>query len=232
MAMNNSVKSCKDQIAYRLIPSKYPPITLFDDVASEDEFAALYAIQELTNPRIQNEVGNLSLVALNDIPFGISGCSYALAPFVHLGRDGGRFNDSQFGAFYCAQEVDTAIEEVSYHQVRYMNNIESCPFDVITCRGLECLFSANLHDLTSVSLDNPIYDPNSYGASQQLARELKLAGREGLQYYSVRSEKDKQICFALFSPKLIQRVVQTAHFESFYSDGKIIKFEKVSPCED
>lgn len=55
MAMNNSVKSLKDQIEYRLIPSKYPPITLFDDVASEDEFAALYAIQELTNPEYKTK---------------------------------------------------------------------------------------------------------------------------------------------------------------------------------
>lgn len=38
--------------AYRLINSKFPPIGLFDDA---EEFEALYQIQALTNPRLQND---------------------------------------------------------------------------------------------------------------------------------------------------------------------------------
>ena len=40
----------EQQQAYRLVNSKFPPIELFDDVASADEFEALYQIQALTNP--------------------------------------------------------------------------------------------------------------------------------------------------------------------------------------
>lgn len=70
--------------AYRLVNSKFPPIHLFDDVADAEDFDALYQLQALTNPRLQNEVGRLELIAREEIPFGIPGCSYATAPFTHV----------------------------------------------------------------------------------------------------------------------------------------------------
>ena len=51
----------KEVVGYRLVNSKFPPIGLFDDVASLDEFEALYALQALTNPRLRNEAGDLGL---------------------------------------------------------------------------------------------------------------------------------------------------------------------------
>ncbi|MCP4475568.1 MAG: hypothetical protein GY821_13590 [Gammaproteobacteria bacterium] len=46
--------SFKQQSCYRLIPSKFPPIALFEDVANPRDFEALYAVQRLTNPRIRH----------------------------------------------------------------------------------------------------------------------------------------------------------------------------------
>ncbi|SFB55988.1 hypothetical protein SAMN04244571_03795, partial [Azotobacter beijerinckii] len=66
--------------AYRLVNSKFPPIALFDDVADEADFEALYRLQAMTNPRLQNEIGRLELIPRGEIPFGIPGCSYATAP--------------------------------------------------------------------------------------------------------------------------------------------------------
>ncbi len=74
------------QQSFRLVNSKYPPIDLFDDVADMDEFEAVFAVQVLTNPRIQNEIGDLNLISKEEIPFGIDGCSYAVAPFIHKSR--------------------------------------------------------------------------------------------------------------------------------------------------
>src|SRR5258705_221801 len=83
--------------AYRLVNSKFPPIALFDDVADADEFELLFEIQALTNPRLKNEVGQLELIARSEIPFGIAGCSYAIAPFTHVNPAGSRFSDGSFG---------------------------------------------------------------------------------------------------------------------------------------
>ena len=113
------VLPARDVIGYRLVNSKFPPIDLFDDVADPDEFAALHALQSLTNPRLQTEVGDLALLPLEQIPFGIRGCSYAVAPFTHINPEGSRFSDGSFGVLYLADTLETAIAEVKHHQQAY-----------------------------------------------------------------------------------------------------------------
>lgn len=105
--------------AYRLVNSKFPPIALFDDVAGADEFDALYQIQALTNPRLQNEIGRIELIPRAEIPFGITGCSYATAPFTHVNPQGSRFSNGSFGVLYLAATMEAALAEVHYHQDKY-----------------------------------------------------------------------------------------------------------------
>jgi hypothetical protein len=105
--------------ALRLVNSKFPPIALFDDVADADEFEVLFEIQALTNPRLKNEVGQLELIARSEIPFGIPGCSYAIAPFTHINPTGSRFSDGRFGVLYLADSMEAALAEVKHHQALY-----------------------------------------------------------------------------------------------------------------
>ena len=95
--------------AYRLVNSKFPPIALFDDVANPEEFEALYQIQALTNPRLQNEVGRIELIPRSEIPFGVPGCSYATAPFTHVNPEGSRFSNGSFGVLYLAATMEAAL---------------------------------------------------------------------------------------------------------------------------
>ncbi|KFC49330.1 hypothetical protein DK37_11465, partial [Halomonas sp. SUBG004] len=69
------VLPARDVTGYRLVNSKFPPIDLFDDVAGPDEFAALHVLQSLTNPAVaKTRWGDLALLSLDQIPFGIRGC--------------------------------------------------------------------------------------------------------------------------------------------------------------
>ena len=118
-----------DQVqGYRLVNSKFPPIALFDDVANAEDFETLFQAQALTNPRLLNEVGKLELIPRSEIPFGITGCSYATAPFTHVNQDGSRFSDGRFGVLYVADDIDTAVAEVRHHQSRYWSNVTGLRF--------------------------------------------------------------------------------------------------------
>ena len=132
------------QAAYRLVNGKYPPIAIFDDVADQADFDALFAVQALTNPRLQNEVGDLNRVPAAERPWGIPGCNYALGPFVHVNPAGSRFSDGAYGVFYCADRMATAIAETRYHQQRYFQRVEGLKYDRIVMRGLRVHFSACL----------------------------------------------------------------------------------------
>ena len=109
MASELAVFAGQSLQAYRLVNSKFPPIALFDDVADADEFEVLFEIQALTNPRLKNELGQLELIARSEIPFGIAGCSYAIAPFTHVNPAGSRFSDGLFGVLYLADSMEAAL---------------------------------------------------------------------------------------------------------------------------
>lgn len=203
--------------AYRLINSKFPPIALFDDVANGDEFDALYQIQALTNPRLLNEVGAIELIPRDQIPFGIPGCSYATAPFTHVNPDGSRFGDGSFGVLYVADNMETALAEVAYHQNRYWSKVENLSYERFVFRGLTCRFSdAGMKDASGLPMTDSIYDAEDYTHSHQLGKAVKAAGSAGLKYGSVRSVGNR--CWALMTPASVASIHQTAHYEMIWND--------------
>jgi len=202
--------------SYRLVNSKFPPIALFDDVASADEFDILYAIQALTNPRLQNEAGRLNLIPRSEIPFGISGCSYATAPFTHVNPDGSRFGDGSFGVLYLADTMETAVAEVRHHQAAYWGNVRGLNYERFVFRGLVCQFDeAGVLDATVLPLSHAIYAPDDYTASRALGADVKKANAPGLRYHSVRSQGNT--CWALMTPRQVASIVQSCHYEMVWN---------------
>lgn len=210
----------QNQVCYRLMPSKFPPIALFEDVASHEDFEILYNIQAITNPRLRQEVGNLHCVPPAERPYGIRGCSYALGPFVHLNPAGSRFSRGQFGIYYAAIDVETAIAETRYHQERYFSSIEGLKYDRLSMRSLKTIFSASLHDISGDEYrQSNLYHAQDYKESRHLGDQLKKINSNGLVYDSVRHPG--HLCFALFTPKIISDVIQAAHY-SYIWDGERI----------
>lgn len=212
--------------AYRLINSKFPPVALFDDVADADEFAVLYQIQALTNPRLLNELGRIELIPRAEIPFGIPGCSYATAPFTHVNPAGSRFSDGSFGVLYVAVSMEAALAEVRHHQELYWSKVHDLNYERFVFRGLCCSFAAMaMKDAAAIAMTDPIYDPDDYSHSQRLGRALKAAASQGLRYNSVRSPGS--YCWALMTPKAATSIVQTAHYEMIWN-GRITHVNKIS----
>lgn len=206
---------------YRLVNSRFPPIRLFDDVASVDEFEALYAIQARTNPRLLGELGRLELIPRAEIPFGIPGCSYATAPFAHINPDGSRFSAGDYGVLYIADEIKTALAEVAHHQQRYWKGVIGKKFDRVTLRGLCCTFDeGGMVDATGMAADDPVFDSEDYSAARQLAGAVRKAGRMGIRYRSVR--RRGSTCWALFTPRLVSSIKQAAHYEMVWDGSEIV----------
>src|SRR5690606_25270720 len=50
--------------AHRILPSRYPPIQLFERLTDDPaEWEILAEIESLTNPRVRDEIGEIRLVA-------------------------------------------------------------------------------------------------------------------------------------------------------------------------
>ena len=217
------------QQSYRLINSKFPPVSLFDDVADADEFEALFELQALTNPRLQLLAGNLSLLPREKIPFGIAGCSYAVAPFTHVNPAGSRFSDGRFGVLYLAENVETAISEVAHHQGQYWSRVPELAYERFVFRALSCEFSdISLADLTCLPPQHAIYHSEDYSAARTLGSRLREQGSAGLQYGSVRNKG--ALCWGLFSPEYVTQMVQNAHYEMIWQNGRISAINQIVSC--
>lgn len=221
-----STKANSVQTGYRLINTKYPSIPLFDDIASPEDFELLYAIQSMTNPRLKDEAGDIQLINPNDIPYECKrGRSYAIAPFTHINPQGGRFNDGLFGALYIASDDHTAATEVKHHQQQYWQNVEGLAYDRLLFRVL--VVSHNAAPTHKVAAnDDAILAPDSYVASQQLARELKKAHYHAVEYPSVRAKEGT--CWALFTPKPVTDIIQANLLEMIWDGEQISEVNTIT----
>jgi hypothetical protein len=213
------------QKCYRLIPSKFPPIYLFDDVADHNEFEAIYNVQKITNPRLQEEIGEISLVAKEERIYGINGASYIMAAFTHINPLGSRFSDGTFGIYYASEQLKAAICETIYHRELFFL-ATSEPAQEIDMRCLGAYFSGDLLNIANDNFNNlELYSKNSYKLSQKFGIKAKIAHANGIYYNSVRSENGKN--FALLRPKIFTECRQESHFGYIWNGRKITEvYEK------
>jgi hypothetical protein len=203
---------------FRIIPSRYPPVPLFERVAAEEDLAAVFAIEGLTNDRLRDEAGEIQLVLPEDRVSG-PGAAYVMAAFTHVAPAGGRFTDGSFGAYYAAGDLATAIDETVYHRERFLGWTREDPIEV-EMRVLEARMEADLHDLRGFRDRSPeIYLSDDYSASQILARKLRDAGSSGIVYESVRRKGGE--CTALLKPGALSRCRQTQHLGYVWDGGRI-----------
>ncbi len=122
-----------------------------------------------------------------------------MAAFTHLNPEGSRFADDTFGAFYAAASLDTSIAETRYHREIFMRSTRQKAME-LDMRTYLSDVSASFHDIRGKRDRMPdIYDPDSYVASQKLARSLKLAGSNGVAFDSVRHAGGE--CLAVYRPR-------------------------------
>lgn len=212
---------------YRLIPSRYPTVGLYDAIAHPADLDVVYAIEGLTNPRIRDELGQLPLVPPAERLSG-PGATPIMAAFTHLNPEGSRFSDGSYGVYYAADTRETAIAEVSYHRCVFLQRTAEPPIDV-DLRLIVADLEAPLHDLRPLRASAPaIYDPDHYGASQRLGGRLRETGSWGVIYDSVRHPGG--LCVGAFRPRALARARQSAHI-ALHWDGQRIThwFEKKPP---
>ena len=114
---------------WRIMPSRFPPIDLFERVADPADLEAVIALESLTNDRLREEVGALQLVPQQDRISG-PGTSSIMAAFTHLNPVGSRFSDGTFGVFYAAYTLDTAIAETCYHREQFLRATSEPPMEL------------------------------------------------------------------------------------------------------
>ncbi|WP_449427013.1 RES family NAD+ phosphorylase [Rhodanobacter umsongensis] len=215
------VKRIRWSQAYRIVPSRFPPVGVYDRIADPADLDAVFAIEALTNPRLREEAGALKLVPKERRISG-PGSTPVMAAFTHLNPEGSRFSDGTWGVFYAAHSVATAVEETVYHREQFLAATAEPACD-IEMRCYRTSIAGRLHDVRDGWPE--VQDPRSYVASVALAQQLRKTGSNGIVYNSARHAGE---CAAVFYPDLVAPCVQSEHLIYRWNGAHIAMVLRVS----
>ena len=223
------------QALSRLVPSRFPTVGVFDELAdSEEELRILFNLEMLTNERINAPIGRLEQLPEGSVVTGES-AHQIMAAWVHCHDDGGRFNDGLLGAWYGSLDVETAIDETVFHLNKRLSLSESGFPQQIQMRELRTTLSAPVSDICGQQNKfATLYNPESYTSSQSFARGLRwpynIPGIDGIQYDSVRSEGGTNVC--VFRPAILNRPLnQSAHYQYQWNAAGELFINKMTPVK-
>jgi len=213
---------------FRIIPTKYPPIAMFEKHVPARLLPALYDLEARTNPRLQQEVGNINLVDVEDIITGHN-ASIVMAAFTHIGYPS-RFTDGSYGVYYAARDRNTAITETVHHRsiIARDAGLSATSFDMRVWIGT---VKKHLHDIRGVAY-RALHDknprPEDHPKAQKFGFDMRTAGSWGLLYRSVRNPAGE--CIVALKPPTVSRPTQGAHLVYEWDGDKIIEvYERSSP---
>ncbi|MBI4755755.1 MAG: RES family NAD+ phosphorylase [Betaproteobacteria bacterium] len=211
--------------AYRVIPTRFPAVGLFERVAAPEDFDALYALEAMTNDRIRDDLGDITLVPADERLFG-PGSTSIMAAFTHPNPQGNRFSDGSYGVFYCARSRITAVEESRHHQARFMDATREPPMR-LQMRLYTVEASGEVTDLREACQAEPrIVDPHDYGYAQGIGRALRARGAAGIHYPSVRHAGGE--CLAALRTAIVRNCLHSAYLEYHWSGQSIEAVFEVS----
>jgi len=217
--------------SFRIVSSRYPFVGIYDRIADPGDIEATIELERLTNDRVRDEAGDISIVPPAERIAG-PGSTPIMAAFRHTRAS--RFSDGSFGVYYAARVVETAVAETVFHiEILYgSTSEESADIDM---RVYVARIAGIFDDLQSLEPSDALLDADSYSASQRYARALRERNdTDGIHYRSVRDPKHGH-CVACFRPRSItacrphsyltyrwdgrqQRIVDTFFRESLAGD--------------
>ncbi len=153
---------------YRIIANRYPAINFFETVAADpSDWELLIEVERLTDPSY--DVGNLSALEPEDRPVG-PGYGRILPSFTFHDTNGSRFSTPDFGAYYAARDIKTAIYETIHHRNIFMSATNEPAQDLDQLLILADL-KGRFHDIREMKSAMPeVYNSSDYSHVSKACR--------------------------------------------------------------
>lgn len=195
--------------AHRLIPSQFPPIGLFDTVATAADLSAVMDLAGWTNDRLVAD--RIDRLPQSEWVYGVPNASIVMAAFLHVAPGGMRFNGPDLGAWYAADDIRTAAAEVGHH-LRRETVARRVAAMKRTYRAYTATLLGDYLDIRGQQAEHSgVYASDRYDASQKFGEEVRASGGAGILYDSLRRRTGINV--VALRPRNITDIVQADHFE-------------------
>lgn len=222
--------------AYRLIPSRFPPVNVYEGLVANDRLEEIVAVENLTNPRLR------SLDRLQKAPKSASNAdpklqNWNLAPFAYGNPDGTTFFGEDRPCLELSMEEQTALAVSVVKRQSFMEATSEAPIGLdmrMLCTPVSGMFWDLREPAWSLS---DLDQAERYELGGQMP-----ANAQGILFRP--AERPTGTCLAIVTGDVLQKSQQTVHFRyvwdgkripllyAFDNAGRPIEADKLSGHED
>lgn len=194
--------------AYRLIPSRFPPVSVYEGLVANDRQEALAIAESRTNPRLQSTERLRDRYADPGSPHLQN---WNLAPFRYVNPEGSRFFGPTRPALELADDRQTALAISIRRRETFLRRTQEPPIG-LDMRMLRTPVSGDFADLRDVPLDLSADDRWKIG--ERIPSDIA-----GILY--VPPERPSAQCLAVLRNDVLGRTVQTIHYRFVWNGSRV-----------
>jgi hypothetical protein len=183
--------------SFRLIPSRFPPVQLYEPVAPEEEWEALKRIETMTNPRLHGARG---LLLPEDE--GKIDQNWLIAPFAYPDPEPSPYGDGSFGYSVVAESLHSALWIAIQRREAFLRRTAEGPTRLVM-RLIKVPLKAQLADLTHFDVSDP--------AIRVQISEQRASKSSGVLVKGPRGKEDR-LAIVLRPTAFVPPAVQAEHY--------------------
>jgi len=194
--------------SFRLIPSRFPPVQLYEPIAPEEDWEALKRIETMTNPRLRDRSG---LLLPEDE--GKIDQNWLIAPFAYPDPEPSLYGDGSFGYSIVAESLHSALLVSIQRREAFLRRTAEGPTRLVM-RVIKVPLKARLADLAHIDTADP--------ALRVKISEQRTAKSHGVLVKGPRG-KDDRLAIVLRPTAFVPPAVQAEHYCFLWNGERINK---------
>ena len=199
-----------DGYAYRLIPSRFPSVEVYQGLVANDRFEALYDLEAETNPRLQSKERALATYGGEGSP---QLQNWNHAPFRYINPEGSWFFPSTRPALELADNPQTALARAVRRREIFLGRTRESPIG-IDMRMLKTPVKGRFADFTDLPLD--MDETKRRAAGSKVSNEFA-----GVAFFA--PERPNTICLAVTDNSALGATIQSVHYRFEWNGMRISK---------
>lgn len=194
---------------FRLIPSRFPPISVYEGLVANDRVEALVAIENLTNPRLRSEARIANNLG-EDLRSTARLQNWNLAPFAYGNPEGSIFFDEERPCLEVATDRQTALAVSVARRERFLRRTAEAPIG-LDMRMFKTPVSGRFVDLRALDASDVQTRGHQLGS---------LAGEaDGFLYRPV--ERPSATAVSILNGNVLAPTMQTVHYRYVWNGESI-----------
>lgn len=196
---------------YRLIPSRFPPVNVYERLGSPALTAGAQRLENLTNPRLASKRRLMDSPALGHIsPYRVQNWNHA--PFAYLNPEGTHWLDAAFGALDLSKDPETALVVAIERREVFLTRTHEPPIDL----DMRLLMTQVVGEFADFEEHEPVA---SSEVRRAIGRSIHQSGLAGILYR--RADACRGRCLSVFRGDVLGQSIQSTHYK-FVWDGRSI----------